>query len=109
MNVPSTSVTGAQRVLPLGVHDRGRTMSSTSSHKPEEPEQSGARSKPASAEPHDTVAMSEAGASLARVQEAAAAAADIRADRVAELKAQIQAGEYPIDADAIAERLLDGR
>jgi negative regulator of flagellin synthesis FlgM len=101
------TITGAARVLPLGVHDPSRTMSSTPSHKPEHAEHGVTGATPPPAEQRDTVAMSELGASLARIQEAAAAAADVRADRVADLKARIRAGDYRVDADALAERMLD--
>ena len=51
----------------------------------------------------------ELSAATVRLRRAHAAddAADARADRVAALKAQIEAGAYQIDNAALAEKLLD--
>jgi len=42
-----------------------------------------------------------------RIEEAIAAAPDVREEKVAELKARIESGEYRIDHDAIADKLID--
>ena len=51
-------------------------------------------------------------AAAARIQalatEAVRAAAEVRADRVAAVRAQIQAGQFKIDASAIADAIIEG-
>jgi negative regulator of flagellin synthesis FlgM len=55
----------------------------------------------------DRVELSDDAEHLRRTREEAAAAPDVRAERVAALKEQIQAGAYQIDDTALAEKLLD--
>ena len=54
----------------------------------------------------DAVDLSAGLERVRRVQTAVAEAPDVRADRVTELKAQIQSGAYRVDADDLARRLL---
>lgn len=56
----------------------------------------------------DAVALSGGARVLQRAHAAAAEADDVRTGRVAALKAQIQAGAYQMDTDALAERMLGG-
>jgi negative regulator of flagellin synthesis FlgM len=63
--------------------------------------------QPAGARRPDTVELSDGAESLRRAREDAAAAPDVRAERVAAIKGQIQAGAYQIDDTALAEKLLD--
>ena len=42
-----------------------------------------------------------------RIKDIIAAAPDVREDRVAELKAKIDSGNYRMDADAVADKLVD--
>ena len=60
---------------------------------------------PASAQPVDELSISAEGASISQVR----GSADIRADRVARIRAEIASGIYETDAklDAAVERLLD--
>jgi flagellar biosynthesis anti-sigma factor FlgM len=51
--------------------------------------------------------LSEGAEYLRRAREEAAATSDVRAERVAAIKDQIQAGTYQIDDTALAEKLLD--
>ncbi|MCM2280001.1 MAG: flagellar biosynthesis anti-sigma factor FlgM [Oligoflexia bacterium] len=44
---------------------------------------------------------------LAKAKELANAAPDVREERVAALKAKIAAGKYKVDADAVADRMVD--
>ena len=55
----------------------------------------------------DSVEISERAHELARAQRAVEAAPDVRADRVAELKKQIEEGTYNVPAEALADMLLD--
>jgi negative regulator of flagellin synthesis FlgM len=55
----------------------------------------------------DSVELSDGAEYLRRAREEAAAAPDVRAERVAAIKDQIQAGTYQIDDTALAEKLLD--
>ena len=54
----------------------------------------------------DEVDLSAGLERVRRVQAAVTEAPDVRADRVTELKAQIQRGAYRVDADDLARRLL---
>jgi flagellar biosynthesis anti-sigma factor FlgM len=56
---------------------------------------------------HDQVSVSSRAHQLRRVMETMPAVEDVRADRVAELQARIEAGDYQVDATAVARRLLD--
>ena len=54
----------------------------------------------------DTVEFSNGADELRRAQAAVSASSDVRADRVAEIKAQVQAGAYQVDTQALAETLI---
>lgn len=54
----------------------------------------------------DSVKLSEGLGRLREAHAAAAEASDVRTERVAEIKAQIQAGRYTVDTDALAEKML---
>lgn len=54
----------------------------------------------------DALAMSTTGQEIQKVSQALAGLPDLRADRVAELKAQIEAGTYHVSGTAIAGSLL---
>ncbi len=44
---------------------------------------------------------------MAKVKDLAAQAPDVREEKIAELKRRINQGQYKVDADAIADRLVD--
>ncbi len=44
---------------------------------------------------------------MARAKEAAAAAPDVREEKVAELKRRIQSGEYSVSANKVADKMVD--
>jgi negative regulator of flagellin synthesis FlgM len=52
------------------------------------------------------VQLSDSAAQARRAQAAAASAADTRADRVAQIKAQVQDGSYQVNTTELAEKLL---
>lgn len=54
----------------------------------------------------DIVQFSSASATARKAQTAAAEAPEVRAERVAELKAQVQGGTYQVDNQALAHKLL---
>ncbi len=56
---------------------------------------------------HDQVNVSPRAQQLRRVMEVMPEVADIREARVAELQARIEGGQYEVDAETIAKRLLD--
>lgn len=56
----------------------------------------------------DEVTISSQGQTLRRLIDQVRAQPDLRAGRVAELRAQIASGEYRVDGDALAELLVDG-
>jgi len=68
----------------------------------------GSKSAPENVGQADSVEISERARELARAQQAVEAAPDVRADKVAELKQQIEAGTYDVPAEALADKLLDG-
>src|SRR5579885_3061154 len=51
--------------------------------------------------------ISERGREFARVKHAATSAPDVREEKIAELKRRIAAGKYHVDADAVADRMVD--
>ena len=66
---------------------------------------SGARAKKAGSRTDGTT-LSSAAQELLKARRAVQDAPDVRADLVAELRRQIQAGTYQVDARAIARKLL---
>jgi negative regulator of flagellin synthesis FlgM len=54
----------------------------------------------------DTVSISASGRDYQVARSAVLSAPDIRGDRVAELKAKIQAGNYQVSPDSFAEKLI---
>jgi flagellar biosynthesis anti-sigma factor FlgM len=57
-------------------------------------------------EKKDTVALSSGGMKLSQMMAAALSAPEIRADRVAALRASIESGTYTTDPGAIADTIL---
>lgn len=51
--------------------------------------------------------ISARGKEFARAKEVAGAAPDVREEKIAELKRRIAAGKYGVDADAVADKLVD--
>ncbi|MBM4005511.1 MAG: flagellar biosynthesis anti-sigma factor FlgM [Planctomycetes bacterium] len=72
---------------------------------PHRPIPESASGSPASAQPVDELSISAEGAAISQTR----GSADIRADRVARIRAEIASGTYETDAklDAAVERLLD--
>jgi flagellar biosynthesis anti-sigma factor FlgM len=69
---------------------------------------SGASTAPAgSASTSDTVQLSPEAQLADRLRQAAAAAPDVRQDRVAEARRKLEAGEIGQDPMALADRLID--
>ncbi|MGD8989909.1 MAG: flagellar biosynthesis anti-sigma factor FlgM [Desulfobacterales bacterium] len=54
----------------------------------------------------DTVALSNAAKNIQQAQKELEALPDVREDKVAELKEQIENGTYEIDAEKIADKML---
>jgi negative regulator of flagellin synthesis FlgM len=67
--------------------------------------ESGAKAKKAGARA-DGTSLSSAAQELLKARRAVSEAPDVRADLVAELRRQVQAGTYKVDAREIARRLL---
>lgn len=57
----------------------------------------------------DQLALSSRAEEVRLARAALAETPEVRAERVAELKAQVESGTYEIDADAVAERILNPR
>ncbi|WP_096084598.1 flagellar biosynthesis anti-sigma factor FlgM [Agaribacterium haliotis] len=55
----------------------------------------------------DSVSLSSTGQSMSKLELAVAEVPEINASRVAEIRDALQSGQYKIDADAIAARLLN--
>jgi negative regulator of flagellin synthesis FlgM len=56
----------------------------------------------------DKVRISDRSREIARVRELALASPDIRAEKVAEVKARYDSGDYEVDPDKVADALLRG-
>lgn len=56
---------------------------------------------------HDQVTVSPRAHLLRRVMETMPEISDVRTSRVEELQARVEAGDYEVDAQSIARRLLD--
>jgi negative regulator of flagellin synthesis FlgM len=57
----------------------------------------------------DQLALSSRAEEMKAARAALAEAPEVRAQRVAELKAQVQNGTYQVDPDKVAERILNPR
>lgn len=55
----------------------------------------------------DEVQISSAGRDFQVAKKAVAEASDIREDKVAEMKAKIASGNYKVDSEAFADKLLE--
>jgi negative regulator of flagellin synthesis FlgM len=73
--------------------------------KPEEDAEKAARQQGVKA---DTVIISEGAKRVQEAQSQLRSIPDVRADKVAEIKRQIEDGTYEIKADAIAEKMIRG-
>lgn len=62
--------------------------------------------KPRAAAPLGASVAASASASASPVARLAAQGAPVDMDRIAAIKAAISSGNYPVDADAIAERMM---
>jgi negative regulator of flagellin synthesis FlgM len=51
--------------------------------------------------------ISDKGKEFAKAKAAASAAPDVREEKIAALKARIADGKYKVDADAVADRMVD--
>ena len=58
--------------------------------------------------PASSVEISEQALEMARAHEAVQKAPDVRADRVAEIKKQVEDGTYSVPPEVLAARLLGG-
>lgn len=63
--------------------------------------------KPATTTASDQLEISNAGREYQVASKAIAGAADVRADRVAELKKQVQNGTYSVTVEDLANKLVD--
>jgi len=57
----------------------------------------------------DQLALSSRAEEIKAARAALAQAPEVRAERVAELKAQVESGTYRVDPDKVAERILNPR
>ncbi len=56
----------------------------------------------------DTLEISDRARELARAHEAVEAAPDVRAEKVARIKQQVESGTYSVPAEELAKKLLGG-
>jgi negative regulator of flagellin synthesis FlgM len=56
----------------------------------------------------DTIEISEQARELARAQQAVESAADVRSERVAQIKQRVEDGTYSVPIELLAQRLMDG-
>ena len=57
----------------------------------------------------DQLSLSRHAEEIRAARAALAETPEVRADRVAQLKAQVQSGTYQVDPDKVAERILNPR
>lgn len=62
--------------------------------------------KPSGAPRDDRVSLSPQAREILKAQQSLASLPDVREDKVAEIKSRIEAGDYRIDSDAIAEKMI---
>ena len=65
-----------------------------------------AGAKPHGAPGGDRVSLSPQARELLKAQQSLASLPDVREDKVAEIKARLEAGDYRIDSEAIAENMI---
>jgi len=62
-----------------------------------------------SAAPSDAATLSTASQEISKAMGVLSRTPDVRADKIAELKARIQAGQYDFSGESIAQSILNGR
>ena len=55
----------------------------------------------------DEVLLSESAVQFARFKERLSTLPDVRSDKVAELRSQIQSGDYEVDSEKVADKLIE--
>lgn len=56
--------------------------------------------------PQDKVDLSSQSKEMNKISEALAAAPDVRAEKVESLKNQVESGQYQVNSDAVAEKMI---
>jgi negative regulator of flagellin synthesis FlgM len=56
--------------------------------------------------PEDKVDLSSQSKEMNKISEALAAAPDVRAEKVEALKKQVESGQYQVNSDAVAEKMI---
>jgi negative regulator of flagellin synthesis FlgM len=56
--------------------------------------------------PEDKVDLSSQSKEMNKISEALAAAPDVRAEKVDALKKQVESGQYQVNSDAVAEKMI---
>ena len=86
----------------MGLADNKKTQASSSS-------KSGAESStaPVSADSDDKVQLSATPEKITQIRETIDATPEVDSARVADIKAKIAAGEYPVNPEQIAEKMID--
>ena len=64
------------------------------------------RKEQGGASPTESVKLSQAAKEIQKIREIVEATPEIRTDKVGQLKREIEAGSYSVDADKVAERML---
>lgn len=93
------------KIDPSRLHSIGRSTVERVSGQPVEGAVDAARATAGA----DQVALSQRAEEVRAARAALAATPEIRHERVAELKAQIESGEYKVDPHKVAERMLNPR
>ncbi len=86
----------------MGLADNKKTQGSSNSK--DAPESSTA---PISADSDEKVQLSATPEKITQIREAIDSTPEVDSARVADIKAKIAAGEYPINPDQIAEKMID--
>jgi len=88
------------------LHPQKDALSVNQSKASDPPEKSPVRERTDGRLSGDTVEISSRSREMQKVHEVLQAAPDVRTEKVASLKKLIQAGEYKIDNDGLAEKMI---
>lgn len=98
------------KIDPSKLHSIGRSVVGPTGNQGVEGLQgAGSAAGPSAAAGADRLALSQRAEEIKAARAALAETPDVRAERVAALKAQVEAGTYQVDPDKVAERILNPR
>ncbi len=106
MRVNQSNSTPVQNAEVSGANKNAKTAAASGAKKSEKPDSPSSASGSGSAEGAQATISSKA-KEMAKVKEAASNAPDVREEKIAELRKKIAEGRYKVDAEAIADKMVD--